>query len=321
MSTAPPRTAPRTAPRAPSLNALNFQHLLYFWTVAREGSVAAATRALHLAQPTISGQIKVLERSLGERLFERRGRGLALTEVGQLVFRYADEMFAVGRELQETLAGRPAAGRPARLAVGVSDSLPKLTTYALLEPALAPAGGAERPRLVLRIGKTEPLLAELATHALDLVLADAPAPAGSVRAYSHLLGESGVTVFATAALAQRHRRGFPASLQDAPFVLQTPNTALRRSLDQWFADAGVQPQTVAEVEDIALLQVLGRAGLGLFAAPTVVEAEIRRAYEVRVVGRLPEVREQFYAISVERKLTHPAVLAIRDAARRSLFRG
>jgi LysR family transcriptional activator of nhaA len=304
-------------PRALSLNALNFQHLLYFWTVAREGSVARATRVLHLAQPTISGQIKVLERSLGERLFERQGRGLALTEVGQVVFRYADEMFAIGRELQETLAGLPVAGRPVRFAVGVSDSLPKLTTHRLLEPAL---GLPERPRLVLRIGKTDALLAELATHALDLVLADAPAGAGAVRAFNHLLGESSVTVFATAELATRYRRGFPRSLQDAPFVLQTPNTALRRSLDQWFADTGIQPTPVAEVEDVALLQVLGGAGLGLFAAPTVVQAEIRRAYEVRVVGCLPEVREQFYAISVERKLTHPAVLAIQDLARRSLFR-
>jgi LysR family transcriptional activator of nhaA len=306
-----------SAPTPRSLNALNFQPLLYFWTVAREGSVARATQVLHLAQPTISGQIKTLERTLGERLLERRGRGLVLTEVGQLVFRYADEMFAVGRELQQTLAGLPVAGRPARLAVGISDSLPKLTTYRLLEPALTPPGSY---RLVLRIGKTDALLAELATHALDLVLADVPAAAGSVRAYSHLLGESAVTVFGTAALAERHGADFPRSLQGAPFLLQTPNTALRRSLDQYFARVGMQPDILAEVEDVALLQVLGRAGLGLFAAPSAVEQEIRQAYDVSIVGRLPEVREQFYAISVERKLTHPAVLAIQDAARHSLFR-
>ena len=298
-----------------SLNAINFQHLLYFWTVAREGSVARATRVLNLAQPTISGQLKVLEQSVGERLFERQGRGMALTEVGQVVFRYADEIFAIGRELQETLAGLPVAGRPARFAVGISDSLPKLTTHRLLQPALALA---DRPRLVLRIGKTDALLAELATHALDLVLTDAPASVGAVRAYNHVLGESSVTVFATAELAARYRPGFPESLQDAPFVLQTPNTALRRSLDQWFAEEGIQPIPVAEVEDVALLQVLGGAGLGLFAAPTVVEAEIRRVYDVRAVGCLPEVREQFFAISVERKLTHPAVLAVRDAARQLL---
>lgn len=303
------------APR--SLNALNFQHLLYFWTVAREGSVARATRVLHLAQPTISGQIKILERALGERLFERRGRGIALTEVGQIVYRYTDEMFTTGRELQETLAGRATVERPARFAVGISDSLPKLTTYRLLEPALSPPGAY---RLLIRIGKNEALLAELSTHALDLVLADAPAPAGVARAFNHLLGESGVTVFGTAPLASRYRRQFPRSLQNAPFLLHAPNTALRRSLDLWFADAGIRPHVLAEVEDVGMLQELGREGLGMFAAPSVVERQIRRAYDVRVVGRLPDVREHFYAISVERRLTHPAVVAIQEAARRDLFR-
>ncbi len=300
---------------SPSLNALNFQHLLYFWTVASEGSIAAATKVLHLAQPTISAQLKVLERSLGERLFERRGRRLELTEVGRLVFRFADDMFSIGRELQKTLGGLPAPGRTTRFAVGVSDALPKLTTHRLLEPALARADGH---RLLLRIGKTGALLAELATHGLDVVLADAPAPAGTPGSYSHLLGESGVTVFAVPALAARHRRGFPGSLAGAPFLLQAPNSALRRSLDAWFAATDVEPRVVAEVEDIALLQVFGGAGMGLFAAPTVVEADIRRAYGVRVVGRLPDVRERFYAISMQRKLTHPAVVALRDAARRRL---
>jgi len=298
-------------------NALNYQHLLYFWAVAREGSVARATQVLHLAQPTISGQIKVLERQLGERLFVRRGRHLALTDVGQVVYRYASDIFALGQEMREALAGVPGAGRPARLAVGISDSLPKLTTFRLLAPALDPPG---RYRLVFRIGKTESLLAELATHALDLVLTDVPlAPTLAVRAFSHLLGESGITVFAAPALAARFRRGFPASLDRAPWVLQTPNTALRRSLDAWFAEAGVHPEVAAEVEDVALLQVLGQEGLGVFAAPSVVEAEIRRAYGVRVVGRLASVRECFYAVSVERKLKHPAVVAISEGARRELF--
>lgn len=298
-------------------NALNYQHLLYFWVVAREGSVARATGVLHLAQPTISGQLKVLERQLGERLFVRRGRHLALTDVGQVVYRYADEMFSIGQELREVLAGRPSAGRPARLAVGVSDSLPKLTTFRLLAPALEPPG---RFRLVFRIGKAEALLAELATHALDLVLTDAPlAPTLAVRAFSHLLGESGVTVFGAPALAARYRRGHPHSLDGAPWVLQAPNTALRRSLDAWFAASGVRPEVMAEVEDVALLQVLGQAGLGVFAAPTVVESEIRRAYGVRVVGRLDGVRERFYAVSVERKLKHPGVVAISEGARRELF--
>jgi LysR family transcriptional activator of nhaA len=297
-------------------NALNYQHLLYFWAVARTGSVAAATKELNLAQPTISGQIKILERTLGERLFVKRGRHLVLTDVGQVVFRYADEIFTLGRELRETLAGLPAADRPARFAVGVSDSLPKLSTVRLLAPALHPPG---RFHLVFRIGKTEQLLADLAVHALDLVLADQPMPPGlGIRAFSHLLGESDVTVFGTPSMAQRYRRDFPRSLDGAPWVLQTTNTALRRSLEQWFAEAKVRPQVVAEVEDVAILQVLGQEGLGLFAAPTVVEEEVKRAYGVRVVGRLERVRERFYAISVERRLKHPAVLAISEGARRSL---
>lgn len=298
-------------------NALNYQHLLYFWVVAREGSVARATRELNLAQPTISGQIKVLERALGERLFVRRGRNLVLTDVGQVVYRYADDIFTLGRELREALAGMPSAGKPARFAVGISDSLPKLTTFRLLAPALDPPG---RFRLVFRIGKTDQLLAELATHALDLVLADAPVPnTVSVRAFNHLLGESGVTVFGTPDMAERLRRGFPRSLDGAPFLLQTSNTALRRSLEQWFAQTGIRPEVVAEVEDVALLQVLGQEGMGAFAAPSVVESEIRRAYGVRVVGRLDTVRERFYAISVDRKLKHPAVVAISEGARKDLF--
>ena len=298
-------------------NALNYQHLLYFWVVAREGSVTRATQVLHLAQPTISGQLKALERQLGEPLFVRRGRALVLTDLGHVVYRYADDMFSVGQELREVLAGRPTTDRPARLAVGIGDSLPKLTTFRLLAPALDPPG---RFRLVFRIGKPDALLADLATHALDLVLTDAPvAPTLAVRAFTHVLGESGVTVFAAPALAGRYRRGFPRSLNGAPWVLQTPNTALRRSLDVWFAASGVRPHVVAEVEDVALLQVLGQEGLGVFAAPSVVETEIRRAYAVRVVGRLVGVRERFYAVSVERRLKHPGVVAISEAARRDLF--
>ena len=298
-------------------NALNYQHLLYFWVVAREGSVTRATQVLHLAQPTISGQLKALERQLGEPLFVRRGHALVLTDLGHVVYRYADDMFSVGQELREVLAGRPTTDRPARLAVGIGDSLPKLTTFRLLAPALDPPG---RFRLVFRIGKPDALLADLATHALDLVLTDAPvAPTLAVRAFSHVLGESGVTVFAAPALAGRYRRGFPRSLSGAPWVLQTPNTALRRSLDVWFAASGVRPHVVAEVEDVALLQVLGQEGLGVFAAPSVVETEIRRAYGVRVVGRLVGVRERFYAVSVERRLKHPGVVAISEAARRDLF--
>jgi len=299
-----------------SLNTLNYQHLLYFWVVAREGSIARATSVLHLTQPTISTQLKVLEQSLGAALFERRGRSRTLSETGQLVFRYADEMFRTGRELTEALS-RGDSVAPARLVVGISDALPKLTTWRLLQPAL---DVSPRLRLTCRIDKTDRLVADLAVHALDVVLADTPAsPILPVRTFNHLLGECGVTVFAAEALARTHRRRFPHSLDGAPFLLPTENTALRRSLDAWFISQDMAPNVVAEVEDVAILQVFGQEGMGLFVAPTVVEAQIRRHYGVRVVGRLPEVRERFYAISVERKLVHPAVVALTDAARKRLF--
>ena len=298
------------------MNPLNYHHLRYFWTVARLGSIARATEELHLTQPGISAQLRTLERSLGERLFSRAGRGLTLTETGRMVFRYADEIFSTGRELQETLAGR-SPGRPSGLTVGVVDALPKLLTYRLLEPA---QGMTEQVRLVLREDKPERLLADLAIHALDLVLSDAPVPpAVRVKVHTHLLGESGVTVFGAPDLAAAHRRRFPQSLEGAPFLAPTDNNVLRRSLDTWFVQQRVHPRVVAEIEDSAVLKVFGQRGLGLFAGPTVLEREIRRQYAVRVVGRITAVRERFYAITAERKLTHPAVLAITRAARRDIF--
>lgn len=300
----------------PSLNTLNYQHLLYFWVVAREGSIARATTVLHLTQPTISTQLKQLEGALGATLFARRGRGLVLTDTGQLVFQYADDMFRVGRELTEALA-RGEARRPTRLVVGLSDSLPKLTTVRLLRPALAAVPDLQ---LILRIDKTDRLVAELAVHAVDVVLTDAPvSPSLPITLYTQLLGECGVTVFGTAALQAKYRRRFPDSLTDAPFIMPTTNTAVRRSLDAWCIAHDIRPRIVCESEDVALLQVFGQDGMGLFAAPTVVEAQIREAYDVRVVGRLPEVRERFYAISAERKVAHPAVVALASAARSGLF--
>jgi LysR family transcriptional regulator, transcriptional activator of nhaA len=302
--------------RTLSLNTLNLQHLLYFWTVAREGTIARATQLLHVTQPTISGQLRLLERSIGEKLFVRRGRLLALTDVGDTVFRYADEIFTLGTELVETLNGQPP-GHPQRFVIGIADSLPKVTTYRLLEPVLAMGDALH---CIFRIDKSDRLLADLAVHAIDLVLSDTPlSPTIRVKAYNHLLGECGVTIFGTAAVAARYRRSFPQSLDGAPMVIPTGNTALRRSFDAWCADSGVRPRIVCEVEDVALLQVLGQAGVGLFAAPTVVEADIRRRYDVRVIGRLDAVRERFYAISVERRLTHPAVVAMQQSAKTRLF--
>jgi LysR family transcriptional activator of nhaA len=297
---------------------LNYHHLLYFWTVAREGSVTKACAVLNLTQPAISAQIRTLERSLGETLFEKRGRTLALTETGRMVYRYADEIFTIGRELQETRGGRPP-GRPPRLTVGVVEALPKLVAYRLLEPVLR---GADAARLVLREDRLERLLTDLAAHALDIVLSETPLPPSArVKAFSHLLGECGVTIFAAPKLATGYRRRFPASLDGAPFLLPTENTTLRRSLDPWFDRNGIAPTVVAEIEDSAVLKVFGQAGMGLFAAPTAVEREVGRQYSVRVVGRIAEVRERFYAISAERRIRHPAVIALTTAARHEIFGG
>jgi len=295
---------------------INYHHLHYFWTVVRAGSVVQAARELGVSQPTISAQLKLLEQSLGERLLVRRGRTLRPTELGQRVLHYADDIFKLGRELEDLVHGQPASG-PQRFTVGISDALPKLTTLKLLQPALE----AQPPvRLVLRVDKTERLMGELSIHSLELVLADQPVPPGlKVRAFNHLLGESDVTVFGTPELAGRFRRGFPRSLQGAPFVLQGQTTALRRSLDQYFATAALRPEVVAEAEDMGLLQVLGQQGLGLFAAPTVAAEVIRAQHGVVPLGRLPQVVERFYAITVERKLSHPAAVAISTGARRELF--
>ncbi len=295
---------------------LNYHHLLYFWAVAREGSIAAATQVLQLTQPTISAQVRALEKSLGEKLFTRVGRNLQLTDVGQVVFRYADDIFSLGRELQDTLKGRPT-GAPMQLMVGVADALPKLIAYRLLAPALRLP---EPIRIICREDKPERLLTELATHALDVVLSDAPVgPLVKVRAFNHLLGECGVTIFGPPSLAPRYRRGFPRSLTGAPFLLPTDSTPLRRALEQWFEVTKIRPLVVGEFDDSALLKAFGQAGVGLFAAPSAIETEIRHQYHVRVVGRVESIQERFYAISAERKLKHPAVVAISEAARENLF--
>jgi LysR family transcriptional activator of nhaA len=295
---------------------LNFHHLLYFWTVAREGSVARASAKLRLAQPTLSGQIHTLEDALGEKLFERAGRGLRLTDMGRVVSGYADEIFALGHELTESVKGRPT-GRPLRLTVGVADSLPKLVAYRLVEPALT----LPQPvRLEVRVQSTERLLASLALHDLDVVLTDRIAPPGvSVRAFNHLLGACGVTLFAAPRAALKYKRGFPHALSGAPFLMPGETSTMRRGLEQWFDRKRIQPRIVGEFDDSTLIEVFGQAGLGIFATPSIVEASVCRQYGVRIIGRLDRVRERFFAVSVERRLRHPAVIAITDSARRELF--
>lgn len=294
---------------------LNYHHLRYFWAAAREGSVTRASEKLHISQPAVSAQIRELEQALAEKLFARSGRSLTLTEAGRVVYRYAEEIFGLGTEMVETLKGRPT-GRPVRLAVGITNVIPKLIAYRLLKPALKLP---DPVRVECREDRPERLLAELATHGLDLVLADAPAaPTMRVRARSHLLGECGVSIFGAERLGKAHRRGFPRSLDGAPLLLPTVDSTLRRLLDEWFEAQGIRPQIVGEFEDSALLKVFGQSGTGLFAVPSAIEADVRRHYGVQAVGRV-ELRERFYAITVERRLKHPAVVAISEAARHELF--
>ena len=270
-----------------------------------------ASEKLHVSQPTISGQIRELELALGEKLLRRSGRAVVLTDAGRMVYRYADEILALDRELLGAVKGGPR--RAGRLAVGLTMVVPKLIAYQMIEPALRLP---EPIRLECVEERLDRLLAELAVYALDLVLADAPAPpAVKVRAYSHLLGECGVSILGAETLAAAHRKDFPRSLNGAPFLLPSEDSALRLSLEDWFRDHGVQPRVVGTFDDSALLDTFGQAGAGLFAMPSAIEAEVKRQYKVRVVGRLGAVRQRFYAITVERKLRTPAVLAISERAR------
>jgi len=296
---------------------LNYHHLLYFWLVAREGSLARAGEELRLAPSTVSKQIHQLEGQLGHALFEKRGRRLALTESGRAAFRYAEEIFGLGRELLDTLRDRPV-GRPLRVTVGVADIVPKLLAQRVLEQALTLA---EPVRLVCREDRPERLIKDLAAHDLDLVLSDAPAPPlMRVRVYNHLLGESEIVLFARPDAARRLRRGFPRSLDGEPLLLPAEHTILRRSLEHPLAEQDLRPRVVGEFEDSALLKAFGGRGLGIFPAPAVLAAEVEAMHQVRRVGTLP-LRERLYAITVERRIKHPAVVAICEAARTQVFGG
>lgn len=295
---------------------LNYRHLYYFWAVVREGSIARATKVLNLTQPAISAQLRKLEQSLGEELLVKSGRNLVLTETGRMAYRYAEDIFALGRELTENIRGN-VTDRPLHLTVGVSNALSKLLTYRLLAPALDLEPSV---RLTLRDDRPDRLLADLAVNELDLVLTDAPlTPATNVRAFSHLLGESDVTIFGTPSLAAAARENFPRSLDGMPFLLPTENSTLRRSLEQWFDAEQIQPMGVAEIEDSGLLKVFGEGGAGLFASASAITDEVLSQFGVEVVGRAGVIREQFYGISTERRLRHPAVVAISDAARQSFL--
>ena len=294
---------------------LNYHHLLYFWTVARAGSIARAAEELHLSQPTISAQLKLLEKALGQPLFERQGRRLVLTPVGQTVQRYADEIFRLGNELKNVVSGLPS-GAQLRLSVGVADVIPKLVAEQLLQPALTQTPGV---RLVCREAPLPQLLGALALHELDVVLADSPSGEGvRVRAFNHLLGRCGVSFFG----AQKYaglRRDFPASLDGAPMLLPGEGSSVRRALESWLANQGLRPRVVGEFDDSELLKAFGQRGLGVFPVPSAVADAVERQGGVTALGQTEDVEIGFYAISVERRLRHPAVVAIAERARSDLF--
>jgi len=294
---------------------LNYNHLLYFNTVAREGSIARASEILHLTPQTISGQIKLLEEAVGAPLFDRIGRGLVLSKTGHSVNQYADAIFALGNELTQWVSGNQS-GATAAVNTGIVNSIPKMVAHRVLHSVL----DIEPPlRLVCHENDLQSLLGELAVHRLDLVLSDRAIPAGfSVKAYNHMLGESDIYFYGEDRLAERYGPGFPESLEGAPVLLPSHGTALRRNLDAWFEEIYVAPNIVAEFDDSALLKVFGEAGTGLFPAPRVVEQELRHTYHVRPIGTAGAIRETYYAISPERVVKQPAVRRIIDAARRSL---
>ena len=295
---------------------LNYQHLLYFWAVVRAGSLTRACEELNLSAPTVSTQLKLLEQRLGEQLLVKSGRTLTPTDTGRVVFRYADEIFRLGHEMQDTLRGQPL-GRPLRLVIGIDDVLPKEIAHRLIEPALRLTSPV---RIVCKEAGLDRLIAGLASHDVDVVLSDAPTtPSLTIRTYNHLLGECGLVWMCSASLAKSHRNSFPGSLDGAAVLLPTEDTAIRRSLDQWFDRLGIHPVVVGEFEDYALLREFGREGAGLFPVPMVLESQFRRQFRVVRVGQAAKVLNRFYAISIERRIKNPAVIAICDAAREDVF--
>jgi LysR family transcriptional regulator, transcriptional activator of nhaA len=295
---------------------LNYQHLLYFYSVVRTGSLTRASEELALAAPTISAQLRTLEARLGEKLLAKSGRTLVPTEVGRLVYSYAEQIFSLGHDLLEALEHRPTA-RPLRLVVGIDDVLPKEIAYRILKPSLA----LKRPlRLVCREGTLERLVVDLAVHEIDVVLSDAPlTPSLNVRAYSHSLGTWDAVWMATPTLAKTLRRSFPESLDGVPVLLPTDDTAIRRALDQWLERQDVHPIMIGEFEDYAMLREFARAGHGFAPVPSILEEQFRREYGFARIGVANGVKGEFYAISVERKIRNPAVAAMTENAREAFL--
>ncbi len=296
---------------------INYKHLHYFWVVAKEGGITRASERLNLTPQTISGQLSLLEENLGEALFNRVGRNLELTETGRLTLSYADEIFTLGGELEQVVRNLPS-GRPLVFKVGVADAVPKSIAYRLLAPALQLP---EPIRIICRENSIDSLLADLALHRVDLVIADSPIPQGvNVRGFNHQLGECGVTFFATPKQAKGLRKEFPQSLNGTPMLIPGEMTVAQNRLLDWLDRLHIHPRIVGEFDDSALMKTFGQAGAGVFIAPTPIAAEVEKQYGVVSIGQSDEILEQFYAISVERKISHPAVVAITETAREWLFR-
>lgn len=296
---------------------LNYRHLEYFWAVAHEGSVTRAAQRMHVTQPTVSGQLRELERSLEQKLFRKKGRHLVLTDAGRMVLRYADEIFGLGNELLAHVR-RSGDAEQLRVVVGMLASMPKGMVFRIMEPAFA----LGRPvQVVVREGRPEELYGALAVAEIDVILTDAPPPPElSYRTYLHKLGECGLTWFAQHELAESIDHSFPELLSEVPLLLPTRNTMMRGAIDRWFLDHDIRPRVAAEFEDSATMKSFGRVGVGVFVAPSALEREIVEQYHADVLGRTPDVREAFYAITTSRRLDHPAVAAITETARDVLFR-
>ena len=295
---------------------LNFHHLRYFWTVARKGGVRKAADELHVSQPSISAQLRLLEESLGEKLFKRSGRNLVLTEMGHLVLTYADEIFSAGRELMSAVKQRPG-GRALRLSVGMTDALSKFIGFQILKPAFY---FSQPVHVVCRQAELGPLVNQLQAHRLDLVLADEPASSSlKAKTFNHRLGRSGITFCAVSQIAKKLRRNFPKSLHQAPALLPSDNMGMREPLEKWFYAKGIRPRIVAEFEDAGLMKVAASAGLGFTMVHSVVDKVALEHFGLRAIAKVKECASDFYAITIERRLKHPVVAAITEHAYSELF--
>ncbi|MHC8319614.1 transcriptional activator NhaR [Pseudomonas sp. GB2N2] len=295
---------------------LNYRQLHYFWVVAKTGSIVRACEQLNLTPQTISGQISLLEHTYGIELFRRVGRQLELTEAGRQTLPYAEQMFQLGGELELMLRAQPNE-QQILFRVGVADVVPKSIVYRLIAPTMELS---EPLRITCREDKLERLLADLAIQRLDLVISDSPMPSHlDIKGYSQKLGECGISFFATAELATQYGQDFPRSLQGAPLLIPGPETVVRSRLQRWFAEQQIQPRIVGEFDDSALMQAFGQSGSGIFIGPSVIADEVKRQCGVELIGQTDAVTESFYAISVDRKVKHPGIVAITEGARRELF--